>query len=43
MAFSNIIIFANNSTKKGGGLYLESAAQLRIQKIRDDVNLREQN
>ena len=41
--FQTFIIFAKNSAKKGGGLYLESAAQLRIQKVGDAVYLREAN
>ena len=34
-----LIFFANNSALKGGGLYLESSAQLRIQRIGDITNL----
>ena len=30
-----LIIFANNSATKGGGLFLEAATQLRIQKVHD--------
>ena len=41
--FQTFIIFAKNSAKKGGGLYLESATQLRIQKVGDAVYLREAN
>ena len=33
-----LVFFSDNSALKGGGLYLESSAQLRIQKI-GDVNL----
>ena len=31
--YQNLMVFANNGAQKGGGLYLESAAQIRIQKI----------
>ena len=31
----NLMIVANNSARKGGGLYLESAAQLRVQYVND--------
>ena len=36
-----LIFFANNSALKGGGLYLESSTQLRIQKISDVTNLKD--
>ena len=39
--FQTLTFFTNNSASKGGGLYLESGAQLRLQKVRDNVNLRE--
>ena len=39
--FQTLMLFANNSANKlGGGLYLESASQLRLQKVGDDVSLR---
>lgn len=31
----NLLIFSYNNAHKGGGLYMESAAQLRVQKVRD--------
>ena len=31
--YQNLMVFANNSAQRGGGLYLESAVQLRIQKV----------
>ena len=37
--FQTFMIFANNSAHKGGGLYLESDAQLRLQKVSDDIDL----
>ena len=40
--FQTLIFFTNNSASKGGGLYLESAAQLRLQKVSDNVYLREE-
>ena len=38
--YQNLMIFANNSAQKGGGLYLESAAQLRLEKVNDFLNPR---
>ena len=37
--YQTLIFFTNNSAVKGGGLFLESAAQLRIQKVGDVTNL----
>ena len=39
--FQTLMFIANNSANKGGGLMFESAAQLRIQKVSDDLNLSE--
>ena len=39
--FQTLMFIANNNTNKGGGLMFESAAQLRIQKVSDDLNLSE--
>ena len=39
--FQTLTFFTSNSASKGGGLYLESGAQLRLQKVEDNVNLRE--
>ena len=39
--FQTLTFFTSNSASKGGGLYLESGAQLRLQKVKDNVNLRE--
>ena len=33
----NLLIFSYNNAHKGGGLYMESAAQLRVQKVRDYI------
>ena len=39
--FQTLMLFANNSADKfGGGLYLESAAQMRLQIVGDDISLR---
>ena len=38
--YQNLMIFTNNSAQKGGGLYLESAAQLRLEKVNDYLNPR---
>ena len=38
--FQTLTFFTNNSASKGGGLYLESGAQLRLQKVKDNVYLR---
>ena len=39
--FQTLMFIANNSANKGGGLMFESAAQLHIQKVSDDLNLSE--
>ena len=41
--YQTLIFFRNNSAMKGGGLFLESAARLRIQKISDVTNLQDAN
>ena len=37
--YQTLILLTNNSAAKGGGLFLESAAQLHIQKVNDDTSL----
>ena len=35
----NLLIFSYNKAHKGGGLYIESAAQLRVQKVKDSIHV----
>ena len=38
--FQTLLFFTNNNASKGGGLHMESAAQLRLLKVNDNIHLR---
>ena len=39
--FQTLVFLINNGEEKGGGIYMESAYQLRLQKVNNNINLRE--